>query len=119
MSHRKARVASELRARIAQVVAERVRDPRLAQVSILEVRPAPDFSYARVFFRTLGQREEAERALAGAKGMLRTRVAEGLHVRRMPELDFRYDEAPERAERVYSLLEDVKPSRETGGEGAT
>lgn len=107
MSHRRARVASEMRSRLARVVRERVADPRLAQVSILEVRPSQDFSYARVFFRTLGDRAEAEAALDGAGPFLRRCLAEGMQLRRVPELEFRYDESPERAERVERILDEL------------
>lgn len=121
MSHRKARAASDIRARLAQVIGERVSDPRLAQVTILEVRPAPDFSYARVFFRTLGDRAEAEAALDGARPFLRRCLAEGMRLRRVPELDFRYDESPERAELVEGILDELSLDRaseqaEEGGE---
>ena len=112
MSHRKARIASEMRARLAQVLVERVADPRLAQVSILEVRPAPDLSYARVFFRTLGDRAEAEAALEGAKPFLRRCLVEGMRMRRVPELDFRYDESPERAARVERILGELAEDQE-------
>ena len=111
MSHRKARLASEMRARLAAVIAERVRDPRLVGVSILEVRPSPDFSYARVFFRTLGDRAEAEAALDHARPFLRRCLAEGLRTRRVPELDFRYDESPERAAHVEEILEELDLGR--------
>ncbi|MBW2281646.1 MAG: 30S ribosome-binding factor RbfA [Deltaproteobacteria bacterium] len=107
MSHRKARAASDIRTKLASVIAERVRDPRLSGVSILEVRPSPDFSYARVFFRTLGDRAEAEAALDHAKPFLRRCLAEGSRSRRVPELDFRYDESPERAAHVEQILEEL------------
>ncbi len=115
MSHRRARVASELRTRLADVIAQRVGDPRLAPVSILEVRPAPDYSYARVFFRTLGDRAEAQAALDHAKPFLRRCLSQGMRLRRVPELDFRYDESPERAARVDGILDELaqeKPLKE-------
>lgn len=125
MSHRRERVASEIRSRLATLLRERVNDPRLAQVSILEVRPAPDFSYARVFYRTLGERAEAQSALDGAAPFLRRCLGEGMKLRRVPELDFRYDESPERAGRVEEILEELREARvhdddddDEGGEDA-
>jgi ribosome-binding factor A len=112
VSHRKQRVASEIRQRLARVLAERVSDPRLAQVSILEVRPSPDFSYARVFFRTLGDRAQAEAALDGARPFLRRCLADGMQLRHVPELDFRYDESPERAGRVEQILDELASGEE-------
>jgi len=116
VSHRKARAASDIRSRLAAVIRERVRDPRLTGVSILEVRPSPDFSYARVFFRTLGDRADAEAALEHAKPFLRRCLAEGLRTRRVPELDFRYDESPERAAHVEQILEELDTGEPDTGE---
>ena len=76
-------------------------------MTILEVRPAVDLSYARVFFRTYGDREQAEAALAGAKPFVRRCLAQRSTLRRVPELDFRYDESQERAERVEKILREV------------
>ncbi len=107
MSHRLARVARELRDRLAESV-RHASDPRLARVSILEVRPSPDLSYARVFYRTLGAREEAESALRGAAGFLRGELAREIRLRRVPELDFHFDESPERGDRVEGLLRELR-----------
>ena len=54
MKHTQARLAHEIRERIATILRERVGDPRLEGVTINEVRVAPDGSYARVFWVTLG-----------------------------------------------------------------
>jgi len=107
MNHRRARIAGDIRARLAEIINEKVRDPRLSGVSILEVRPAPDMSYARVFFRTLGERAAAEEGLAKAAPFLRRCLADALDLRRVPELDFRFDESPERAARVEGILAEV------------
>jgi len=51
VSHRKARIAGQLRVRLAEILATKVSDPRLSGVTVVEVRPSPDFSIARVFYR--------------------------------------------------------------------
>ena len=89
MKHSQARLGHEIRARLATILRERVADPRLASVNIAEVRVAPDASYARVFYATLGDAAEAVAALDKAKPFIRRCLAAELHVRRVPELDFR------------------------------
>jgi ribosome-binding factor A len=106
VSHRRERVARELRDRLAGIVSG-ARDPRLHGIAILEVRPSPDLSYARVFFRTLGDRAEAEAALEGARGFLRSELAGAVRLRRVPELDFRFDESPERGGRIEEVLREL------------
>ena len=86
MNHRRERVGREFRQRLANILERRVSDPRLRRVTVIEVRSAPDASFARVFYRTLGDREEAAQALDKAKPFIRRCLAEGLRLRRVPEL---------------------------------
>ena len=120
MKYTQARLAQEIHGRLATILRERTQDPRLELVSITEVKVAPDATFARVFYRTLGDREEADAALEKAKPYLRRCLAGELHVRRVPELDFRADDALDRAERLDSVLKDIARERERepgGGEG--
>jgi ribosome-binding factor A len=109
------RVARELRDKLAAIVEERVSDPRLRGVSIVEVRPSPDLSYARVFYRTLGDPRDAERALRKAKPFLRRCLAENLRLRRVPELDLRLDPSVETAQRIEHILGEIAAERERRG----
>ena len=111
MKHTQARLAHEIRERIATILRERVGDPRLSGVSVNEVRVAPDGSYARVYWGTLGQAGAAAEAIEKAKPYLRRCLAAELHVRRVPELDFRLDETLARAQRVESVLRDLERER--------
>ena len=111
MSHRKERVASELRQQIAEIVGSRLRDPRLHSLTVVEVRPSPDFSFARVFYRTLEDPEQVAEALERAKPFIRRCLAEVCGLRRVPELDLRLDTSLERGARVESLLEEIAAQR--------
>ena len=114
MSHRKGRLASDLAQRIARILATRVSDPRLEGVTVVNVDAAPDGSFARVFYRTFGDQEAAAEALAKAKPYIRRRLGEGLRLRRVPELDFRYDPSQAQGARVDEILRELA---ENGGEG--
>jgi ribosome-binding factor A len=118
MSHRKERVASELRQQIAEIVGTRMRDPRLSSLTVVEVRPSPDFSFARVFYRTLQDPEQVARALEHAKPFIRRCLADVSSLRRVPELDLRLDTSLERGARVESLLEEIALEREAKGAAA-
>jgi ribosome-binding factor A len=108
MSHRRERIGHDIAHRLARILAERVSDPRLAGLTIVEVRPSPDASYARVFYRTLGDREPAEQALEKAKPFIRRCLAEGLRLRQVPELDFRYDTTADQGARVDAILKEIR-----------
>ena len=66
MKHTRERVASELRHRLGEIFALRVSDPRLHDVTVVEVRPSADLSTARVFYRVLGDPDEVAGAIERA-----------------------------------------------------
>ena len=108
MSHRQQRVAHELRNRLAEIIEQRVADPRLRQVTITGVHVSADLSFARVYFRSLGKAEEAHQAFAKAKPFIRRCLGEGLHLRRVPELDFRIDVSLDNAARIDEILNELQ-----------
>ena len=115
MSHRKQRLAHDLAQRIARILESRVSDPRLEGLTVVDVDAAPDGSFARVFYRTFGDPEQAAQALEKAKPYIRHRLGEGLRLRRIPELDFRYDPSQAQGARVDEILRELA---EDAGEGA-
>jgi ribosome-binding factor A len=111
VKHTAQKLAHEIRARLATILRERVGDPRLEGVSIAEVRVAPDATYAKIFWDCLGDAVAAAEALEKAKPYIRRCLAGELKVRRVPELDFRRDETPERARRVEGVLRELSRER--------
>jgi ribosome-binding factor A len=118
MSHRVERVASELRHQIADIVTNRVRDPRLRSFTVVEVRPSPDLTYARVFYRTLEDPQAVTEALERAKPFIRRCLAGVSALRRVPELDLRLDTSLERGARVEALLGEVAQRQAGPGDEA-
>ncbi len=90
-----------------------VRDPRLANVTITEVRVTPDLLIARVYFTVLGgsdQQREAMVALDRANGFLRTQLAGQVRLRLAPELIWELDTSAEYGRRIDELLDQVAES---------
>lgn len=107
--------ARKLSKRIAQIVASalehEVKDPRLAMVTITDVKLTGDLHDATVFYTVLGETVDAEpdtagaaAALASATGVLRSRVGAGTGVRFTPTLTFVPDTVPDDAHRMEELL---------------
>ena len=109
MKYSQQRVAHDLRARLAEIFARRVSDPRLREFTVTDVRPSPDLSFARVFWRTLGDVAEAEKALEHAKPFVRRCLAQDLRLRRVPELAFVLDTTLDSAGRIDALLRELAP----------
>jgi len=107
--------ARKLAKRISQIVASalehEVKDPRLARVTITDVKITADLHDATVFYTALGDKLDAQpdfqgvaQALESAKGVLRTMVGQGTGVRFTPTLTFQADTVPEDAKRIEDLL---------------
>jgi ribosome-binding factor A len=117
VSQRQLRVGEEVRHALAWIL-ERgdIRDPVLASVAITvtEVRISPDLRHATVFVMPLGGREESSviAALSRAKGFLRRRIAQSVHLKFVPDLMFRIDGSFEQADRITRMLKERAVSRD-------
>lgn len=107
------RVGAEIQRILSEELLHRVRDPRVAHVTITRVRMNDDLRLARVWFTLLevgeGDRNEALRGLESAMPYLRRTVAGDLGLRHAPELVFAYDEDLANARRIDSLLKGLRP----------
>ena len=70
-----------------------IRDRRLQDVRITFVDLTADGSCARIWYSSAAGNREIEAALAHVAPFLRGNLAEGLGLKRTPELRFRRDEA--------------------------
>lgn len=117
VGQRQLRVGEEVRHALAWIL-ERgdIRDPVLASVAITvtEVRISPDLRHATVFVMPLGGREEPAviAALSRAKGFLRRRIAQSVHLKFVPDLIFRIDGSFEEADRITRMLKEPAVSRD-------
>ena len=100
------RVNEVLREAIADGV-ESLGDPGLGFVTVTAVRATPDLSQASVYVSVLGaekRRARSLRALERAHGVLQSRIARELHLKRTPQLSFHYDETLDQAMRLEQLM---------------
>jgi ribosome-binding factor A len=112
--HRPERIAETLREEIAQIVGYELEDPRLTQVTVTEVRVAPDLRDASVYVTVQGDEQEhlaAMRALEHAAPYVRRQLGFSLNLRHTPALHFVRDTVEEKAERVDALLAKIEPEK--------
>jgi ribosome-binding factor A len=84
-----------------------VRDGRLDDVFITMVELARDGSRARLWF-SAPEASDAAVALAGAAGFMRSRLAEGLGLKRTPDLRFRRDDTARAFAPAAETLEEIE-----------
>jgi ribosome-binding factor A len=113
-SSRPTRVADQIRVDISDLLARQVHDPGIGFITVTHVKVTPDLQQARVYYTTLGDekaRRETERALQRASAFLRRQLGSRLRLRRVPELQFFFDESIERQDRIERILQDLQNER--------
>ena len=90
-----------------------VRDPRItsSMVSITRADVTRDLKIAKVYFSSMGDPAEAKKALTGAAGLFRCRLAAALNLRITPELVFIPDNSIEHGARISELLRQIDAER--------
>ena len=114
MSERMRRVNESVR----QVLSEALpglKDPRIGFVTLTGVETSSDLRQATVFVSVLGGEKKRRASMAGleaAHGVLQSRLAHELRLKRTPQLSFEYDHTVEHGVRMSKLIDELAPGRE-------
>jgi ribosome-binding factor A len=110
------RVADLLREEISQIVGYELQDPRLAMVTVTDVRISENLKAARVYVTIAGDEEEHKVALSAlrhATPYIRKELGLSLNLNHTPELHFVRDRVEEEGERVDKLLSEIEQEWES------
>jgi ribosome-binding factor A len=110
LSHRTERVAEQLREEVSQILQTEVADPGVGLVTVTRVKVTPDLSLARVYWSLLGdaaERKKTAAALKRAAPFVRHLLAKRLTLRRVPEVQFLFDEGLAAHARVEEILHEL------------
>jgi ribosome-binding factor A len=107
MKNRLPQIESTLKRIVAEIVAQRLADPRLGGlVSVTRVAVSPDLHDAYIYISVLPP-EHGKRALSGlrhASGHVRALAARAMTTRSIPRLEFRLDEGLKRQAEVDAAI---------------
>jgi ribosome-binding factor A len=105
------RVADSLRKEISSMLLlQEVKDPRISFVTIIDVAVTPDMRKAEVYYTVHATGDERLEILAGLQssaGFIRRELGKRLHLKRIPELHFRYDETLDQGFHIDKLLAEL------------
>jgi ribosome-binding factor A len=107
-SDRIRRVNEAMREVLSAAITSELKDPRVGFVTVTAVETSPDLRHARVFVSVLGnpgERRRSLKAMDSARGFLQRRVGSELRMKHTPQIQFVYDETPERGMRINELLQ--------------
>ena len=109
--HRPDRVGEQIREELSAVLTRGdVHDPGIGFITLTRVQVTSDLQLARVFYTSLDDakaRKETARALDRATPFFRRQIGARLRLRRVPEIEFRFDESVEHQDRIERILRDL------------
>lgn len=104
MTIKQERAAQLIQEILSTLLMFEVTDPALQDVTITEVRVDREIEYADVYVHSLTDRDEVMAGLRRATGFLRRELAARTRFRKTPVLQFHWDVAIDRGERIDEIL---------------
>jgi len=104
------RLGDQIRTETSDILAREVHDRGVGFVTVTRVSVTADLQIARVYYTTMAEgaaRKETARALERAKPFVRRQLAGRLSLRRMPEIEFRFDQSVEHQARIEQLIHEI------------
>jgi ribosome-binding factor A len=105
------RVGGQIQKVLSEILLKKIKDPRLENASITDVKMSRDLRIARIYFVASGNKQGIEQAAKGfesALGFVKRTLARQLGLRYMPDLKFFYDESFEYGSQIDKVLKAVK-----------
>ena len=110
--YRPDRVGDQIREELSGMMARgEVHDRDVGFITLTRVKVSPDLQLARVFYTTMGDaaaRQKTARALDRATPFIRRQIGQRVQLRRVPVIEFRFDESVGHQDRVEQILRDLK-----------
>jgi ribosome-binding factor A len=104
-------VGDQIRQELSELLSRGVvHDPGIGFITLTRVKVSPDLQQARVYYTSMGDpkaRRETEKALQRATPFFRRQVGSRLQLRRVPELEFRFDESVAHQDRIEQILQEL------------
>ncbi|ALV21161.1 MAG: 30S ribosome-binding factor RbfA [Carnobacterium sp.] len=105
------RVAQEIQKEVNDILTKRVKDPRVENVTITEVKVTGDLQQATIYYSILSEKESdlenVQLGLDKASGLIRRELGQRLTLYKTPELKFERDESVLYGSRIDELLRDL------------
>lgn len=109
------KIQDQIKRVLTEILETKVNDPRIESVYVTDVSVDRELDYANIYVSSLAGSEQSEEILAGldnANGFIRYTLSQEVKLRVMPKLRFYWDETPEKADRIESLLAEIRKERE-------
>jgi ribosome-binding factor A len=110
------RVGELIQQEISRILLD-IKTPQMGFITVTSVKLTDDLQDCRVFYSVLGDEAEIadnKKLLEEAIPEIRHQLALRLNLRRTPALIFTFDDTPQRANRVFEILEKIRDEEKKG-----
>lgn len=110
-SRRAQRLAQLIKRAVSELISQEIKDPYVGFVTITRVKLSNDLRSSKIYYTLLGDnksKQSTRKGLARAKGYLRSHLGARLRLRRVPEIDFVFDNLAEESIHLDELLGEIK-----------
>lgn len=113
---RRKRLGSLIQREIAALILREAKDPRFAGVTVTDVMLSDDMTVAKVYFFVAKNTNPRGvlKAFERAKGFFRAELSHMIEIRRMPELQFIYDDSLDFFEKIQKDVTERKDIENQG-----
>src|SRR5699024_7772575 len=90
------RVAEQMKKEIGEIINQKIKDPRVGFVTVTDIDLTNELQHATVYVSVLGDVSKKEKSVIGlsiASGFIRTEVGKRIRIRKVPEVEFKLEEA--------------------------
>ena len=112
-TNRSEKIADLLKKEISLILTNEIEDPRLKNINVTAVKVSDDIGIAIAFYTIIGKsvkKDDSEidnEILKKLSGMIRSKLAKKIKIRRIPKIKFRFDESIEYSENIENLLRNI------------
>ena len=93
---------------ISKIIHTEIKDKDVNFVTITDARVTSVLSFAKIYFTTLdNDRNKVLKSLRKASGFIRTSLCDKIKIRKMPEIQFVYDESIEYGKKIEDIIERI------------
>ena len=108
MSIKGEKLSHSFQEEISSIISEEVKNPKIGFVTITGAKVTSDLSYAKIYFTTLGaDKIVATKELNKASGFIKLKLSKRIEIRKMPEMEFIYDDSISYGEKIEKIIDDI------------
>ena len=123
MSRRVDRAQDLVREEVSRLLLYRIKDPRLAGISVTGVKMTADLRQALIFYSHYDDqcdRKAMQQGLERAAGFIRREIGRAVALKYVPEIKFEFDDSLQYAQHMEKVLQDLKePEGDEGDRNAS